>query len=135
MTAPAVEYRPLIRDLPPAERPRERLRQWGAATLSNAELLAIILRTGATGENVVAQATRLLSRFNGLPGLARASVGELCAEHAVGEAKATQVLAALELGRRLLAARPDERPVVRSAQDVANLLLADMPCRRCTKGR
>lgn len=126
MTAPAVEYRPLIRDLPAAERPRERLRQWGAATLSNAELLAIILRTGATGENVVAQATRLLSRFNGLPGLARASVGELCAEHAVGEAKATQVLAALELGRRLLAARPDERPVVRSAQDIANLLLADM---------
>jgi DNA repair protein RadC len=76
MTAPAVEYRPLIRDMPSEERPRERLRQWGAAALSNAELLAIILRTGGAGENVVAQATRLLSRFNGLPGLARASVSE-----------------------------------------------------------
>jgi DNA repair protein RadC len=123
---PAVEYRPLIRDMPTAERPRERLRQRGAAALSNAELLAIILRTGATGENVVAQATRLLARFDGLPGLARASVGELCAEHSVGEAKAAQVLAALELGRRLLAQSPDERPAIASPQDIANLLLADM---------
>jgi DNA repair protein RadC len=123
--APA-EYRPLIRDLPAAERPRERLRHMGASALSNAELLAIVLRTGGAGENVVAQATRLLSRFDGLPGLARASVGELCAEHSVGEAKATQVLAALELGRRLLATHPEERPSVRSPQDVANLLLADM---------
>ena len=125
-SSPPVEYRPLIRDLPAAERPRERLRQMGAASLSNAELLAIVLRTGGTGENVVAQATRLLSRFNGLPGLARASVGELCAERSVGEAKATQILAALELGRRLLATQPEERPCVRSPQDVANLLLADM---------
>ncbi len=124
--APAIEYRPLIRDMPSSERPRERLRRMGAGTLSNAELLAIVLRTGAAGENVVAQATRLLSRFNGLPGLARASVGELCAEHAVGEAKAAQVLAALELGRRLLATHPEERPVVRSPEDIANLLLADM---------
>ena len=125
-TAPAAEYRPLIRDMPSSERPRERLRQMGASALSNGELLAIILRTGAAGENVVAQATRLLSRFNGLPGLARASVGELCAEHAVGEAKATQVLAALELGRRLLATQPEERPSIGSPQDIANLLLADM---------
>jgi len=125
-TAPSVEYRPMIRDMPSSERPRERLRRMGASTLSNAELLAIILRTGAAGENVVAQATRLLSRFNGLTGLARASVGELCAEHAIGEAKASQVLAALELGRRLLATHPDERPVVRTPEDIANLLLADM---------
>lgn len=126
MPTSTVEYRPLIRDLPAGERPRERLRQWGASSLSNAELLAIVLRTGATGENVVAQATRLLARFNGLTGLARASVGELCGEHAIGEAKAAQVLAALELGRRLLATQPDERPVVRSPDDIANLLQAEM---------
>ncbi|MEE8384631.1 MAG: DNA repair protein RadC, partial [Dehalococcoidia bacterium] len=59
-------------------------------------------------------------------GLARASVCELCAEHAIGEAKATQVLAALELGHRLLATNPEERPCIRSAEDIANLLLADM---------
>lgn len=124
--APAVEYRPLIRDMPTDERPRERLRHRGAAALSNAELLAIILRTGAAGENVVAQAIRLLARFDGLTGLARASVNELCSEHAVGEAKAAQVLAALELGRRLLATQPDERPAIGSPEDIANLLLADM---------
>src|SRR3990172_8192943 len=88
----ALDYRPLIRDLPASGPPRQRLRHRCAAAPSNAELLAIIRRTGATGENVGAQAPRLLSRFNGLPGLARASVGELCAEHAVGEAKASQVL-------------------------------------------
>ena len=125
-SAPAVEYRPLIRDMPSDERPRERLLHRGAAALSNAELLAIILRTGAAGENVVAQATRLLARFDGLTGLARASVNELCSEHAVGEAKATQVLAALELGRRLLATQPEGRPAIASPEDIANLLLADM---------
>src|SRR3989304_4520896 len=78
-SAPKAESPPLIRDLPVSERPRERLRQWGASALSNAELLAIILRTGAAGENVVAQATRLLSRFHGLPRPARAPVGELWA--------------------------------------------------------
>src|SRR3970040_2295831 len=77
----APESRPLIRALPAGERPRERLRHAGAAALSNAELLAIILRTGATGENVIAQATRLLSRFNGLPGLGPAPARALFAAH------------------------------------------------------
>lgn len=124
--AAAVEYRPLIRDLPSDERPRERLRLRGASALSSAELLAILLRTGGRGENVLALAGRLLARFEGLDGLARASFGELCAERSLGEAKAAQVQAALELGKRLLSSRPDERPVVRSPQDVAALLQADM---------
>ena len=121
-----LEYRPLIRDMPSDERPRERLRLRGAAALSNAELLAILLRTGSTGENVVALATRLLSRFEGLPGLGRVSFGQLCAEHAVGEAKAAQLLAALELGKRLVSTQPDERATVRSPHDVNNLLMAEM---------
>ena len=122
----AVEYRPTIRQLPPSERPRERLRDRGAAALSNSELLAIILRTGTPSENALALATAALARFNGLPGLARASFGELCAQHGMGEAKAAQVKAALELGRRLLSTQPEERATVRSPQDVANLLLAEM---------
>ena len=126
MTSPSLEYRPLIRDMPSEERPRERLRLRGAAALSNAELLAILLRTGVTGENVLVLATRLLARFEGLPGLARVSFGELCAEHAVGEAKAAQVLAALELGKRLVSTQPNQRATVRSPQDVNNLLLAEM---------
>ena len=122
----AVEYRPTIRDLPASERPRERLRERGAAALSSSELLAIILRTGAPSENVLALASRTLARFGGLAGLAKASFGELCSERGVGEAKAAQVKAALELGRRLLSTQPQERAAVHSPQDVANLVMAEM---------
>jgi len=122
----AVEYRPTIRQLPASERPRERLRDRGATVLSNSELLAIILRTGTPSENALALATAALARFGGLPGLVRASFGELCAQHGMGEAKAAQVKAALELGLRLVSAQPEERATVRCPQDVSNLLLAEM---------
>jgi DNA repair protein RadC len=118
----AVEYRPTIHDLPASERLRER----GASALSSSELLAIILRTGAPSENVLALASRTLARFGGLAGLAKASFGELCSERGVGEAKAAQVKAALELGRRLLSTQPQERASVHSPQDVANLVMAEM---------
>ncbi len=121
-----IEYHPMIRDLPPGERPRERLRDYGPGALSNAELLAIILRTGAASENVLGLATRVLARFGGLAGLAQASFGELCAERGLGEAKAAETKAALELGIRLLSTHPQERMVVKTPQDVANLLLAEM---------
>lgn len=116
----------MIRDLPQEERPRERLRLRGPGALSNAELLAILLRTGAAGENVVALAQRLLSRFQGLPGLGRVSFPELCAEKHVGAAKAAQLLAALELGKRIISAQPDQRTVIRSPQDIYALLGAEM---------
>lgn len=116
----------MIRDLPTSERPRERLRDYGAQALSTAELLAIVLRSGSSGENVVALATRLLVRFEGLPGLARASFAELQQERGIGEAKAAEVRAALELGIRLAAARPDERPIITTSADVANLLMTEM---------
>jgi DNA repair protein RadC len=112
--------------LPAQERPRERLRQYGSASLSNAELLAIVLRTGAASESVLNLSAKLLSRFGGLPGLARASFGELCSERGLGEAKAAQLKAALELGRRLLSAQPQDRAVVKSPEDVTNLLQAEM---------
>jgi len=121
-----VEYHPRIKELPIGERPRERLRESGPASLSNSELLAIILRTGTASENVLGLGARVLVRFGGLAGLARASFGELCAERGIGEAKAAQLKAALELGRRLVTTQPEERAVVRSPQDVANLLMADM---------
>lgn len=121
-----VEYRPMIRDLPSGERPRERLLHYGAGALSTAELLAIILRVGSSGENVVRMAEKLLARHEGLPGLAQATVQELCLERGVGEAKSVQIKAALELGRRLLVAAPQERPQVRAPGDAANLLMAEM---------
>jgi len=122
----APEYHALIRDLPATERPRERLRDYGAGSLSTSELLAIVLRTGASRESVLALASRLLSCHGGLVGLARAGFGELCQERGLGEAKAAQLKAAFELGRRLASAQPEERATVRSPQDVANLLLPEM---------
>ncbi len=120
------EYRPTIKDLPVDERPRERLAHAGEGALSTAELLAIILRTGVGGENVLSLATRLLSRYGGLPGLARASFAELKAEKGMGPAKTAQLKAALELGRRMLLAAPEDRFVVHSPADVAQLLMAEM---------
>ncbi len=73
----AANYQPLIRDLPPEERPRERLAEHGVGALSTAELLAITLRVGRPGESALAMATRLLASFGGLEGLARASFSEL----------------------------------------------------------
>ncbi len=121
-----VQYQPMIRDMPSDERPRERMRLRGPGGLSNAELLAILLRTGSAGENVVALAQRLLSRFEGLPGLGRVSLAQMCGEKHVGEAKAAQVLAALELGKRVVSTQPDQRTVVRSPEDVYALLGAEM---------
>jgi len=121
-----IPYRPMIRELPLSERPRERLQHAGAGALSNAELLAIILRIGGRGENVLDMAQRLLSTYHGLGGMARASCGELATERGVGTAKAAQVLAAFELGKRLLVASPDDRPQVTSPADAANLLMAEM---------
>jgi DNA repair protein RadC len=119
-------YNPMIRDLPADLRPRERLLYAGASALSTAELLAIILRVGGRGENVIRMAERLLSQFNGVAGLAQAGFDELCQQHGVGEAKAAQIKAALELGKRLVAALPQERVQVRSPADVANLLMLEM---------
>ena len=119
-------YQARIRDLPSTDRPRERLRDAGPGALSNQELVAILLRTGSARESALALANRLLGRFHGLVGLARAGFAELCAERGLGEAKAAQVQAALELGKRLAAAQPEERAQIRSPEDVANLLLAEM---------
>jgi len=124
--APISAYTPMIRDLPVDLRPRERIIYTGAGSLSNAELVAIILRMGGRGENVIRMAERLLSQFGGLPGLAQASFDELCHVHGIGTAKAAQIKAALELGRRLMATAPHERPQVRSPADVANLLMLEM---------
>jgi len=125
-TKTELEYHPTIKDLPVEERPRERLKKYGAGSLANAELLAIILRTGVGGENVLSLSTRLLAKFGGLMGLARASFSELCGEKGIGVAKAAQLKAAMELGRRLLIASPGERPQVKSPADAANLLMMEM---------
>jgi DNA repair protein RadC len=115
-----------IKELPPDGRPREKLKALGAGTLADAELLAIILRMGTHGESVVDLANRLLVTYGGLVGLSRVSFGELCDVHGLGEAKACQLKAALEMGRRLLVAQPEERLQVRTPADLAPLLMLEM---------
>jgi DNA repair protein RadC len=121
-----VHYHPTIHDFPLGERPRERLKHYGPMALSNAELIAILLRVGIPGENVIALSTRLLVEFGGLAGLAKASFSDLAMIKGVSTAKIAQLKAAMELGRRLLITSPDARPQITSPLDAANLLMLEM---------
>jgi DNA repair protein RadC len=115
-----------ITDLAVDERPRERLAKYGPGVLGNAELLAILLRVGVEGENVIQLSERLLRTYGGFIGLHRATVHQLTAEHGMGPAKAAQLKAALEVGERLRRATPDEKPSIHSPQDAADLLQHEM---------
>ncbi len=124
---PAVpHYHLRIKEFPPDSQPRERLRDAGAAALSDAELLAILLRVGVAGTNVLQLAQQLLVEHGGWIGLQRADYSELCRRRGVGEAKAATLKAALEIGRRILITGTDDRPQIRSPTDVANLLMVEM---------
>lgn len=114
-----------MNDLPDEERPRERLLRHGPAALSTAELLAIILRTGTPREHVLHLAERLLATFDGLSGLAGATPAELAQINGLGTAKVAQVLATVEIGRRLAVRRLSERPRIMTAADAA-VLVDDM---------
>jgi DNA repair protein RadC len=115
-----------IRDLPDAERPRERLERLGPGALSTAELIALIVRTGSAGENAVRLGERLLAEHGGLAGLARLGLPELCALRGLGAAKAAQLVGALELGRRAALEGQGARPQISSPADAARLLLPEM---------
>jgi DNA repair protein RadC len=123
---PRLDYHATVRELPSHERPRERLRSFGSAALSTAELLAIVLRTGTRGDNALTLASKLLAKYGGLSGLMRADFHELCAEHGMGEAKSAQVKAALEIGRRLSFLPAETRYPIRTPQDAANLVMLDL---------
>lgn len=115
-----------IADLAESERPRERLANLGPQALSNAELIAILLRVGARGENAVQVGQHLLQNFGGLTGRHRASIEELDAEYGLGVVKAVQIKAAIELGRRLTIDSPEERPAINSPGDAAALVQYEM---------
>jgi DNA repair protein RadC len=120
------DAKPTLKDLDPSERPRERLLERGAEALSNAELLAILLRTGVSGIMVTDLARELLREYSGLGGLARASPQELAQRHGLGPAKAAQLKAALEIGRRLLREETAAREPVRSPEDLVRLVEPEM---------
>lgn len=115
-----------ISDLHESERPRERLATLGPQALTNAELIAILLRVGVPGENAVEVGQRLLQKFGGLSGLHRTPIKELIEQHGIGEAKAAQVKAAIELGRRLTVDAPEEKLTINSPADAAALVHYEM---------
>lgn len=110
-----------VRDLPPEERPRERLARHGPSALSNRELLALVVGTGSRRASALDVAEKLL--HSGLRGLAASSLPALEDEHGLGRAKATRVLAALELGARLVSEDRGERPAFKTPEDSARYLL------------
>jgi DNA repair protein RadC len=115
-----------ITDLSASDRPRERLAELGPQALSNAELIAILLRVGTQGENSVQMGQRLLQDLGGLHGLHRATVVEISQQHGMGLAKAAQIKAAIELGVRLRLEAPEERPAIHSPADAAALVQYEM---------
>jgi DNA repair protein RadC len=122
----AVEYRTRIMDMPATSRPRERLLEVGADKLSDAELIAILLRTGSQRGSAVALAQELLKQYKTLDRLAQATPAELSTQHGLGTAKAAQVLAALTLGKRMASTRRNGRLTITTPDQVADLLKVEM---------
>ena len=112
-----------FKDLPPGMRPREKLLARGATALGDAELLALLLRTGLPGKNVLQLAHEVLERFGGLAGLLRASLDDLKAVKGLGgTAKRAELAAVLELARRALAEQLKARTVFDSPDAVGQYL-------------
>ena len=115
-----------IRDIVKDDQPRERLLLEGVSSLSNTELLAVLLRTGTKEESVLALASRILHHFDGLRMLKDATVEELTNINGIGIAKAAQLIAAFELGRRMVQLEYKERYSIRSPEDCANYMMEEM---------
>ncbi|MCX7903548.1 MAG: DNA repair protein RadC [Caloramator sp.] len=114
-----------IKDIPHDERPRERLIKFGPESLSNAELLAILLRTGTKEYSAINLAQSIISK-NGLDFLSNCTIEELSSIKGVGLAKAAQIKAAIELGKRLRGLRNSNKIKITSPRDVFNLIGEDM---------
>ena len=114
-----------VREMPSEERPRERLARLGPDALRDAELLAILFRTGTREEGAVALADRVVSHFGSLRRLSQATVDELQQIKGVGHVKAVEIKAALALGKRLAAYTKPKRSRITKAADIADLLMDD----------
>ncbi|WP_143083211.1 RadC family protein [Alteribacillus iranensis] len=116
----------MIKDMPVSERPREKMAKEGPERLSNQELLAILLRTGTRSESVLQLAQRVLYHFDGIRLLQSATLEELKGIKGIGQAKAIELQAALELCKRIYTFQEESRYVVRSPEDVADYVMDDM---------
>jgi len=116
-----------IKDLPVSERPREKLISYGVEALSNAELLALIIKIGNHEETAVEVAQKILSRDNrGIAYLADVSLEELMDVKGIGESKACQILATIEIGKRLNRIGPQDKVKINSPIVLVNLLMDEM---------
>ena len=116
----------LIKDVPVEERPRERMTRYGAAVLNHAELLAILLRTGTVSESAVDLAKRVLHESGGLRDLVTMSIDEMTKIKGIGVAKALQIKAGFELGKRASKSFFGERHTIRSPEDVSRMLMEEL---------
>ncbi|MGJ9384300.1 UPF0758 domain-containing protein [Salipaludibacillus sp. CF4.18] len=112
--------------MPKSERPRERLVRDGPQALSNQDLIALLLGSGTKSESVIQLSARVIQHFDGLKLLKEASIKELMDIRGIGEAKAVQLKAALELGRRIHQYPAEDRYVIRSPEDVSNYMMEEM---------
>lgn len=116
----------MVRDYPKEELPRERFIRYGPESLSNSDLLAILLRTGTKNESVLQLAERVITEFGGLRALKEATLEELTNIKGIGQTKAVQILAAIELGRRIMSLAHTDRYVIRTPQDGADYVMDEM---------
>jgi len=116
----------MLRDFPQEELPRERMLQYGAQALSNTELMAILLRTGTYAESAIQLAHRVLKESGALRNIVDMSINQLTAIKGIGPAKALQIQASIELGRRLARSSANEKTTIRAPQDVATYLMEDL---------
>ena len=112
----------LLKDLPPDARPREKLLARGAGALSDAELLALLLRTGLPGNNALQMGQELVDTFGGVAGLLHTSLESLKSIKGLGPAKRAEIVAVLELARRALAEELKEKPLFSTPQAVRDYL-------------
>lgn len=116
-----------IKEMPRTDRPRERIILAGAGSLTNYELLAVLLKTGTSGMGVLEFAEMILRWFGGLSGLDRVTFDQLRQVKGIGEAKAAELIAAIEFGKRIHEATANrESRQIRSAEDVYELVCAKM---------
>jgi len=120
------EFRYMIRDMPADDRPRERLARLGPEALGDAELIAILLRTGTKGMSAVQVAQELIKKFRTLDALARAPLGEVAKVKGVGQTKAVQLKAAFTLARHLRERVHERQPIITTPADAAELVREEM---------
>jgi DNA repair protein RadC len=112
-----------MKELLPSDRPREKLARHGVAALGDNELVALVLGSGGRRTGALALANELLVAHGGLHGLVKSTCDDLTDVSGIGPARASQILAALELGRRTLAHAPSARPRIRSPREAAEFLM------------